>query len=163
MTKVTKLIIATIALGGLGYFLYKKGMFAKSVEVNANEISKAKKEKELADAIKENLGFARRPNRGGLEPELLEVFKKVPIYDPNTNSLVYDTVIGTPIQVPVVNPVYNDSYYEAIVYPTVNDTYGGLRIFGENDPSLRMDYDSNAFGSGSMDYKLGIDENYKYK
>jgi hypothetical protein len=67
--------------------------------------------------------------------------------------------------VPVVNPVYNDSYYEAIVYPTVNDTYGGLRPI-ENDyivnPTVQQDW-WNQGSSGGLDYKLGIDENYKYK
>lgn len=157
MSKATKLIIATIALGGLGYFLYKRGMFTKSVS-EVVEIDKAKIEKDLADAMDDKV----QQVKPAVEPP--EVLVKVPIYDPNTDQLVYDTVIGTPIQVPVVNPVYNDSYYEAVVYPTVNDTYGGLKPI-ENDyivnPTVQQDWWNQ--GSYNVDFKLGIDENYKYK
>ena len=47
MKKSTKLIIAAIGLGGLGYFLYKKGLFAKTTTTEV-----AKDVKKVDDVVK---------------------------------------------------------------------------------------------------------------
>lgn len=164
MTKATKLIIATIVLGGLGYFLYKKGLFSNTTTTEvAKDVKVDDVVKKVEDIVKEVVDTGKKT---AVEPEVKEIVK-VPIYDPNTNTLVYDTVIGTPVQVPIVNPIYNDSYYQAIVYPSVNDTYGGLRPI-ENDyivnPTVQQDWWNQGYSNSyNMDFKLGIDENYKYK
>jgi hypothetical protein len=48
MEKSTKLIIAAIGLGGLGYFLYKKGLFAKTTTTEV-----AKDVKKVDDVVKD--------------------------------------------------------------------------------------------------------------
>ena len=55
MEKSTKLIIAAVGLGGLGYFLYKKGLFSKTT---TTEITKDVKKvddvvKKVEDVVKE--------------------------------------------------------------------------------------------------------------
>jgi hypothetical protein len=139
MEKSTKLIIAAIGLGGLGYFLYKKGLFS-----NANSKTT------LVTSI----------------PTPTPTPTPTPKPTPTIPIVVKDPIIGTPVQVKVEDPIYNDSYYQAIVYPTNNDTYGGLKK--PNDYMINVmpqqDYWSQGYSNSyNLDYKLGIDENYRYK
>jgi hypothetical protein len=48
MEKSTKLIIAAVGLGGLGYFLYKRGLFAKTTTTEV-----AKDVKKVDDVVKD--------------------------------------------------------------------------------------------------------------
>jgi hypothetical protein len=121
---------------------------------------------------------SKKPILGGLTPTdglpienlpienlPIEDIVKVPIFNPNTGELDYDTIIGTPIQVPVVEPVYSDSYFEAKSndISTPNDTFGGLIINNNVINPQPSDYIWNSNSSGSLDFKLGINENYKYR
>jgi hypothetical protein len=135
MSKTTTIILATVGLGGLGYFLYKKGLFS--------------------NAISETTIVTPAPKS-----------TPAPTPTPTPTVVVKDPIIGTPIQVKVEDPIYNDSYYQAIVYPTNNDTYGGLKK--PNDYMINVmpqqDYWSQGYSNSyNLDYKLGIDENYRYK
>jgi hypothetical protein len=135
MAKTTTIILATVGLGGLGYFLYKKGLFS--------------------NAISETTIVTPAPKS-----------TPAPTPTPTPPIVVKDPIIGTPIQVKVEDPIYNDSYYQAIVYPTNNDTYGGLKK--PNDYMINVmpqqDYWSQGYSNSyNLDYKLGIDENYRYK
>ena len=62
MEKGTKLIIATLGLGGLGYFLYKKGLFAKTT---TTEVAKDVKKvddvvKKVEDIVKEVIDTGKK-------------------------------------------------------------------------------------------------------
>jgi hypothetical protein len=137
MEKSTKLIIAAIGLGGLGFFLYKKGLFS-------NVSSETK--------------LVTTPTPTPTTPT------------PTTTIVKKDPIIETPVQLKVEDPIYNDSYYQqAIVYPTNNDTYVGLKK--PNDYMVNVMPQENFWSQGysnsyNLDfnnYKLGIDENYRYK
>jgi hypothetical protein len=136
MEQKTKLIIAAIGLGGLGFFLYKKGLFT--------------------NAISKTTLVTQAPT-------------PTPTPAPTIPIVVKDPIIGTPVQVKVEDPVYNDSYYQAIVYPTNNDTYGGLKKPNDYMVNVMPQEDfwsqgySNSYNLDFTDYKLGIDENYRYK
>jgi hypothetical protein len=136
MNKVTKILIATIGLGGLGFFLYKKGLFSN-----------------LKPALPTQPIQPIQPTQPSVEEEVI----------------LEETIIGTPVQVKVEDPIYNDSYYQAIVYPTNNDTYGGLKKPNDYMVNVMQQEDfwsqgySNSYNLDFSDYKLGIDENYRYK
>jgi hypothetical protein len=54
MEKSTKLIIAAIGLGGLGYFLYKKGLFSKTTTTEvAKDVKVDDVVKKVEDVVKE--------------------------------------------------------------------------------------------------------------
>ena len=62
MEKTTKLIIAAVGLGGLGYFLYKKGLFAKTT---TTEVAKDVKKvddvvKKVEDIVKEVIDTGKK-------------------------------------------------------------------------------------------------------
>jgi len=144
MEKSTKLIIAAIGLGGLGFFLYKKGLFSN---------------------ISSETKLVTTPT----PPTTPIQTTPTPTPTPNVPIVVKDPIIGTPVQVKVEDPIYNDSYYQAIVYPTNNDTYGGLKKPNDYMVNVMPQEDfwsqgySNSYNLDFNNYKLGIDENYRYK
>jgi hypothetical protein len=101
MEKSTKLIIAAIGLGGLGYFLYKKGLFAKTT---TTEVTKDVKKvddvvKKVEDIVKEVIDTGKKT---AVEPATkpCEVIKwncgtnpretiQIP-YDANCNDYQYE-------------------------------------------------------------------------
>jgi hypothetical protein len=148
MGKNTKILFGLAAAGVVAYLVLKPKKALASVS--------NKPEPELGGV----------PPTDGLPKENLpiEEIGKVPIFNPNTGELDYDTIIGTPIQVPIVEPAYSDSYYEAKSNDinTPNDTFGGLIINNNVLNPQPSDFIWNN-GGGSLDFKLGINENYKYR
>ena len=61
MEKSTKLIIAAVGLGGLGYFLYKKGLFSKTT-TTTTEV--AKDVKKVDDVVKSYRNYYRSAKSG---------------------------------------------------------------------------------------------------
>jgi hypothetical protein len=62
MEKSTKLIIAAVGLGGLGYFLYKKGLFSKTTTTTTEVAKDVKKVDDVVkDIVKEVIILSRGP------------------------------------------------------------------------------------------------------
>lgn len=69
MEKSTKLIIAAIGLGGLGYFLYKRGLFSKTTTTEV-----AKDVKKVDDVVKKVEDIV-----GGLVKDVVDTGKKTAV------------------------------------------------------------------------------------
>jgi hypothetical protein len=131
MSKGIKILVSIVALGGLGYFLYKKGYFSNS-----------------KTTIKNNEPI----------PVITEPIEEV--------KIIKDPIIGTPIQKKVEDLVYNDSYYEAkSTNPIVVDKFGDEKpiTFDEQFGNGGFFGNNNINNSSGLDFKLGINENYKYR
>lgn len=150
MSKNTTIILAAIGLGGLGYFLYKKGLFS-----NASSATTLVKKP--------------APTQTKVCPQGQELVSVNCITSPCPDICMpinkKDPIIGTPIQVKVEDQIYNDSYYEAkSTNPVVVDKFGDENpiTFDEQFGNGGF-FGNNNINSSNLDFKLGINENYKYR
>jgi len=140
MEKSTKLIIAAVGLGGLGYFLYKKGLFSKTT--TTTEIAKDVKKVDdvVKDIVKEVVDTGKKT---AVEPATkpCEVIKwncstnpretiQIP-YDANCNDYQYD-------KPPCAEPIRERG--EKLVYDQI-----GFRDNTYNDQLYRIDYTSGKY------------------
>ena len=155
MEKSTKLIIAAIGLGGLGYFLYKRGLFSKTT---TTEVTKDVKKvddvvKKVEDAVKTIVDTGKKT---AVEPATkpCEVIKwncgsnpretiQIP-YDANCNDYQYEMP-------PCAPPRGGDDIfikpYEPIVFR--DNTY--------YDQPTRIDYTSGKYNQEVPDSYMGRD------
>jgi len=77
MEQNTKLIVAAIGLGGLGYFLYKKGFFAKSEEAPEAQVA-TKPAAPLYPSGYSELDYVKNPSGDGTV-FMLKKGQKLPI------------------------------------------------------------------------------------
>jgi hypothetical protein len=148
MEKSTKLIVAAIGLGGLGYFLYKKGLFAKTT---TTEVAKDVKKvddvvKKVEDIVKDVIDTSKKTAVEPLDKEivldskLLKPFPKlieepyIPIFK---EDLIYPIDITYPVEPkPIFIPSYNNPY--------LNENLG----FRDNtyfDQPTRIDYGTGKY------------------
>jgi hypothetical protein len=139
MNKSTKLIIAALGLGGLGYFLYKRGLFAKTTTTEV-----AKEVKKVGDVVK----------------QVVDTGKKTAVEPPERVAQPIEEKINIPIwQQEVIYPV--DVLYpqeQKIVANTVSSynnpfLYDGLG-FRDNtyfDQPTRIDYTSGKYNQEVSD------------
>jgi len=142
MEKSTKLIIAAIGLGGLGYFLYKRGMFTNSVDTS--EMSKAKIEKDLADAIEEKV---QKPAVEPPEKEIVlvpdfeeKISPDEPYYNPKDGVGFRDDTLDIP------------SYNNPFLYDNL-----GFRDNTYFDQPAKIDYSAGKYNQEVPDYYMGRD------
>jgi hypothetical protein len=145
MSKSTTIILAALSLGGLGYFLYKKGLFS-NVSLETKLVT--------TPTPPTPINTKKACPEGQELVDLTCIIAPCPSICMPIKIVVKDPIIGTPIQVKVEDPIYNNSYYEAkSTNPIVIDK------FGDENP---ITFDEQ-FGNYNNDYKLGINENYHYR
>ena len=137
MSKATKLIIATIALGGLGYFLYKKGLFSdKTSEV------KMPLGLEVEDAVVDN---GKKTAVEPPEKEIVVDYKPLPSPEPMPEpnipiwkeDVIYPKDELYPIeQKPISIPSYNNPY----LYDNL-----GFRDNTYFDQPVKIDYGTSKY------------------
>jgi hypothetical protein len=137
MEKSTKLIVAAVALGGLGYFLYKKGLFSKTT---TSEVAKDVKKvddvvKKVEDIVKEVVDTGKKT--------AVELTKDCVQVGYNCRENTYNT-----IQIPI-DAECND-YQPAM--PQCAPPRGNEKLipidFRDNtyyDQPIRTDYDSGKY------------------
>jgi hypothetical protein len=155
MSKSTTLILAALGLGGLGYFLYKKGLFSNvSLETKLVNTPTPSTPINTKKACPEG-------------QELVDVTcikAPCPSICMPIKIVVKDPIIGTPIQVKVEDPIYNDSYYEAkSTNPIVIDKFGDEKPITFDEQFGNGGFFGNNTINYNNDYKLGINENYHYR
>jgi hypothetical protein len=173
MVKNTKLIIAALGLGGLGYFLYKKGYFTNMMpKTNASEVPKPppptkatiKNPPTCPSGTKLQLVDI---DCNGQDCEVHCVVippvperKIMPIDDVITTFPIDDKVFKKVPENPVIFYPYSDKPIEVILNPYVgipqnsyvqvtDNTFNRDIIFVEQDP-----FKGTARGKGSLDYEL---------
>jgi len=140
MSKSTNIILAAIGLGGLGYFLYKKGLFSNASSVttivNKPAPTPTKVCPEGQELVSVNCITSPCPD----------------ICMPIETQIVKDPIIGTPIvekedrNLPIV-----ENYNERPIY--LNEPINNMsNTNAESNTLYTID-----------DYKLGINKNYHYK
>jgi len=158
MEKSTKLIIAAIGLGGLGYFLYKKGLFKTTTNEVAKDVKKV--DDVVKDVVKEVVDTGKKT---AVEPpeEVIKIQKPLPpqpIY--STDPVYVPPVSNKPITIfptdelyPVEpKPIYTPSYNNPFLY----DNFG----FRDNtyfDQPQRIDYTSGKYNQEVSDSYMGRD------
>lgn len=170
MDKVTKLIIATVGLGGLGFFLYKKGFFSNSMATNS-PAPVAPQKTTLKNAPTCESGFKLQmvdincngqdcevhcvpipavPERKlqPLEPELEPLplpspppFKAIP-----NNPTIFYPNTSIPVEV-VVNPYVGIPQNPYV--PVTDNSFKPVMVEVEQDP-----FGNIGRGKGSLDYEL---------
>lgn len=128
MKKSTKLIIAAVGLGGLGYFLYKKGLFGKKVTTEVTKDVKKVEDvvKKIVQPIVEPIGDTIAP-RSPILPE--------PVYTPIwAQTEIYPSDVLYPQEGNLVKKPDNN-FYEV-------DTYDRLPV---EDRTVRIDYSSGRY------------------
>jgi hypothetical protein len=126
MEKSTKLIIAAIGLGSLGYFLYKKGLFKTTTNEVAKDVKKV--DDVVKDVVKEVVDTGKKTAVEPTKP--CEVIKwncgnnpretiQIP-YDANCNDYQYEKPPCAPPYDPIGfrDNTYNDQLYR------IDDTSG---------------------------------------
>jgi hypothetical protein len=101
MEKSTKLIIAAIGLGGLGYFLYKKGLFAKTTTTEV-----AKDVKKVDDVVKKVEDIVK---------DVIDTSKKTAV-EPPEKEIVLDSKPLKPFPKLIEEP-YTPIFKEDLIYP----------------------------------------------
>lgn len=152
MEKSTKLIIAAVGLGGLGYFLYKRGLFSKTT---TNEV--AKDAKKVEDVVKQVIDTGKKT---AVEPpeEVIKIQKPLPpqpIY--STDPVYVPPVSNKPITIfptdevyPVEpKPIYTPSYNNPYLYDNL-----GFRDNTYFDQPTRIDYNTGKYNQ-DMVYNYG--------
>jgi hypothetical protein len=132
MEKSTKLIIAAVGLGGLGFFLYKKGLFGgkttKVVDV----------EKPVVDTGKKT----------GVEPPIDTIKPKFPVLEEAIKTPIWQQTEIYPVD--VINPQEGKL---AVTPPTQTSfqpyLYDRLPVteYGYN-PNVRLDYTTGKYNDG---------------
>jgi hypothetical protein len=171
MEKGTKLIIATLGLGGLGYFLYKKGYFTSASEATITT------PKPVVDT---KITIKNPPTcPSGTKLQLVDIDcngqdcevhcvvippvperKIMPIDDVITTFPIDDKVFKKVPGNPVIFYPYTDKPIEVILNPYVgipqnpygqvtDNTFNRDIIFVEQDPYMGI-----GRGKGSLDYEL---------
>jgi hypothetical protein len=107
MEKSTKLIIAAIGLGGLGYFLYKKGLFAKTTTTEV-----AKDVKKVDDVVKKVEDIVK---------EVVDTGKKTAV-EPTTKpcEVIYSNCTPNPL-IKIIQIPYDDEKCDRLI------RYGGYQ------------------------------------
>lgn len=127
MSKSTKLLIAAIGLGGLGYFLYKKGLFSNKV----------------AD-VATSLGLE-------VDKDIIDTGKKTAVEPPEEAIKVEKPFPSEPV---VVDPIVNPIGQPTIIYPKDELYPIEQKIFtnpSENIYNQQVTYDQPAV----IDYTSG--------
>ena len=167
MDKVTKLIIATVGLGGLGFFLYKKGFFSNSMATNSPAAPVAPQKTTLKNAPTCEAGFKLQmvdincngqdcevhcvpipavPERK-LQPEPTPVVTKPePFVAVPENPIIFYPYTDIPVPL-VVNPYVGVP--ENPYIPVTDNTFKADPIYVEQDP-----FEKIIRGKGSVDYEL---------
>jgi hypothetical protein len=147
MTKATKLIIATIVLGGLGYFLYKKGLFSNTT---TTEVAKDVKVDDVVKKVED------------IVKEVVDTGKKTAVEPPERVAQPIEEKINIPIsQQKIIYPV-DDLYPQegkivANQIPSYNNPYlyDGLG-FRDNtyfDQPVKIDYSTGKYNQDvAFDY-----------
>ena len=112
MEKSTKLIIAAVGLGGLGYFLYKRGLFAKTT---TNEVAKDVKKVDdvVKDIVKEVIDTGKKT--------AVETTKPCEVIKWNCGSNPRET-----IQIPYDANCFDYQYEKPPCAPPLPDYYMGI-------------------------------------
>jgi hypothetical protein len=153
MKKSTKLIIAAVGLGGLGYFLYKRGLFSKTTTTEV-----AKEVKKVEDVVKQVVDTGKKT---AVEPpeEVIKIQKPLPpqpIY--STDPVYVPPVSNKPITIfptdelyPVEpKPIYTPSYNNPFLYDNL-----GFRDNTYFDQPQRIDYTSGKYNQDVYtDYRV---------
>lgn len=152
MEKSTKLIVAAIGLGGLGYFLYKRGLFSKTTEV-AKDVKVNDVVKKVDDIVKEVVDTGKKTS--------VELTKDCVQVGYNCRNRTYNT-----IQIPIdancaeyqppkpqcappdeMPPKPIEEFYQPIVD----------REIPYYDQPSRIDYTSGKYNQEVPDYYMGRD------
>ena len=147
MSKSTKLLIAALGLGGLGYFLYKKGLFSNASSVTPLVNNPTPTPPPTTTPTKKSC-----PQGQELVSVNCIVAPCPDICMPiKTPIVAKDPIIGTPIIVETRNLPNVDNLNERTIY--VKDQIYNM---GNTNAEINTLYINN-------DYKLGINDNYNYK
>jgi hypothetical protein len=143
MEKSTKLIVAAIGLGGLGYFLYKRGLFGKTTTEVAKDLKK-----EVKDAVAPIVDTGKKTE---VEPpeEVVKIDKPLPSQPVYTTDPVYTPPVSSqPITIYPTDELYPVDQ-KLIAPPRYNDPfYGDGFGFRDNtyyDQPYRIDYTSGKY------------------
>ena len=157
MEKSTKLIIAAVGLGGLGYFLYKRGLFSKTTTTEvAKDVKKVDDVVEkVEDVVKQVVDTGKKT---AVEPpeEVIKIQKPLPpqpIY--STDPVYVPPVSNKPITIfptdevyPVEpKPIYTPSYNNPYLYDNL-----GFRDNTYFDQPTKIDY-----GTGKYNQEVASD------
>jgi hypothetical protein len=142
MEKSTKLIVAAIGLGGLGYFLYKRGLFSKTTTSDV-----AKDVKVDDDIVKDAVPpIVDTGKKTAVEPpeEVVKIDKPLPSQPVYTTDPVYTPPVSSqPITMYPNDPYYGDGF--------------GFRDNTYYDQPSRIDYTSGKYNQEVPDYYMGRD------
>jgi hypothetical protein len=126
MEKSTKLIIAAVGLGGLGFFLYKKGLFGGKT----TEVAKKVEPKVEPKVVVQPVGDSIPP---------VSVFVPEPVYVPIwAQTEIYPADVVYPEEVKLVKEIVTQDIFNPYLYdqPPVED-----RI-------VKIDYTSDRYNNG---------------
>ena len=142
MEKSTKLIIAAIGLGGLGYFLYKKGLFAKTTTTEV-----AKDVKKVDDVVKKVEDIVK---------DVIDTSKKTAV-EPPEKEIVLDSKPLKPFPKLIEEP-YTPIFKEDLIYPKDILYPEEFRDNTYYDQSTRIDYNTSKYNQEEpIDYYMGRD------
>jgi len=141
MEKGTKLIVAAVVLGGLGYFLYKKGLFGEKTTEVVKDVKKVEDEVPVDTGKKTDV---EPPVADKIKPifPVLEEPVKTPIWQ---QTEIYPVDIVNPQDGKLaVNPVTQNAYQPYLYdrLPVTEYSYS---------PNIRMDYTTGRYND-SMNY-----------
>lgn len=133
MEKNTKLIIAAVGLGGLGYFLYKKGLFTKKTTTEVATPSYKTGVKTAVEPPEEEVLVVAKPLPEVRMPEPEPVY--VPIWK---QEVIYPVDVLYPQEGKLVKEVVTQDSFNPYLYdkPPVED-----RI-------VKIDYTSDRYSNG---------------
>jgi len=132
MEKSTKLIIVAIGLGGLGYFLYKKGLFAKKT---TTEIAKDVKKIEDKNTIVESVGDTIAP-----KSKVFEEPANIPIW---AQTEIYKADVEYPQEGKLVKQIVTQDSFNPYLYdrlPVEERTFRVDYSTGRYNPAETFDY-----------------------
>ena len=156
MEKSTKLIIAAVGLGGLGYFLYKKGLFSKTT--TTTEIAKDVKKVDdniVKDIVKEVVDTGKKTAVELTKDCVLEYYRCTLPTRYETIQIPIDADCGRyqPPEPQCAEPIRDRG--EKLVYDPI-----GFRDNTYNDQLYRIDYTSGKYNQEVSDFYMGRGNTY---
>jgi hypothetical protein len=155
MEKSTKLIIAAVGLGGLGYFLYKKGLFSKTTTTTTEVAKDVKVDDNIVkDIVKEVVDTGKKTAVELTKDCVLEYYRCTLPTRYETIQIPIDADCGRyqPPEPPCAEPQMPNKkeYYEPI----------GFRDNTYNDQLYRIDYTSGKYNQEVSDFYMGRGNTY---